>query len=60
MSILFLVCGITSTNPIYYSYVTHPDKPAVKYPECFQGKEIPIHGPSVARLIEDRVSAALL
>jgi hypothetical protein len=39
------------------SYITHPDKPEVNYPECFQGKQIPVHGPALAQLIEDRVSS---
>ena len=39
----------------FNSSITHPDKPKVDYPECFQGKQIPVHGPFVAKLIEDRV-----
>ncbi|KAJ7065573.1 hypothetical protein C8F01DRAFT_1126133 [Mycena amicta] len=30
-------------------------KPGVAYPEGFQGEHIPVHGPTVAQLIEDRV-----
>ena len=41
----------------YDSYITHPEKPKVDYPDCFHSKEIPVHGPSVAQLIEDRVSS---
>ena len=40
------------------SYITHPEKPRVYYPECFQGREIPVHGPAVAELIESRVAKA--
>ncbi|TEB19958.1 hypothetical protein FA13DRAFT_1757975 [Coprinellus micaceus] len=38
---------------------TWPEKPEVSYPECFQRDEIPIHGPAVAKLIEDRVDGKL-
>ncbi|TFK54523.1 hypothetical protein OE88DRAFT_1655227 [Heliocybe sulcata] len=34
---------------------TWPNHPGVDYPEGFQGTEIPVHGPSVAKLIEDRI-----
>ncbi|KAJ3574847.1 hypothetical protein NP233_g1478 [Leucocoprinus birnbaumii] len=34
---------------------THPNKPKVDYPEGFQGDQIPVHGPTVAKLIEDRL-----
>ncbi|KAF8809914.1 hypothetical protein BYT27DRAFT_7232134 [Phlegmacium glaucopus] len=44
---------------LYDSYTTYPDKPPVKYPKCFQGKEIPVHGPTISQLIEDRVSGKL-
>jgi hypothetical protein len=30
--------------------------PQVDYPEGFQGTEIPVFGPAVAKLIEDRVA----
>jgi hypothetical protein len=30
-------------------------KPDVAYPAGFQGNYIPVHGPAVAQLIEDRV-----
>jgi hypothetical protein len=38
---------------------TWPDKPNVDYPDCFQKNAIPVHGPSVAKLIEDRVAGKL-
>jgi hypothetical protein len=34
----------------------HPQKPRVDYPEGFQGNEITVHGPTIAKLIEDRVA----
>jgi len=37
------------------TYHTHPNTPRVDYPEGFQGTEIPVHGPAVAKLIEDRL-----
>ena len=36
-------------------YHTYPDTPPVAYPEGFQGTSIPVHGPTVARVIEDRL-----
>ncbi|KAJ2928109.1 hypothetical protein H1R20_g9004, partial [Candolleomyces eurysporus] len=38
---------------------TWPEKPDVNYPDCFQKNAIPVHGPSVAKLIEDRVAGKL-
>jgi hypothetical protein len=43
------------------SAVSYPD-PKVRlpnYPEGFQGQQIPVHGPLVARLIEDRADGLL-
>jgi len=39
------------------TYHTSPHEPRVDYPEGFQGDFIPVHGPSIARLIEERVEA---
>ncbi|KAG8959901.1 hypothetical protein FRC00_001135, partial [Tulasnella sp. 408] len=41
------------------TYFTHPDEPRVDLPEGFQGNQIPAHGPSIAKLIEDRVEGRL-
>ncbi|KAF8335775.1 uncharacterized protein EI90DRAFT_3152800 [Cantharellus anzutake] len=41
------------------SYFSSPNLPWVNYPEGFQGTQIPVHGPTVARLIEDRVEGRL-
>ncbi|KAF9468357.1 hypothetical protein BDZ94DRAFT_1154259 [Collybia nuda] len=38
-------------------YITHPTKPEVSYPEGFQGNSIPVHGPTVAKLIEDHIES---
>ncbi|KAF5325739.1 hypothetical protein D9611_000649 [Ephemerocybe angulata] len=38
---------------------TWPDKPNVDYPECFQQNAIPVHGPAVAKLVEDRIDGKL-
>lgn len=38
---------------------TWPDKPDVAYPECFQKNAIPVHGPTVAKLVEDRIEGKL-
>ncbi|KAG8853752.1 hypothetical protein FRB96_008006 [Tulasnella sp. 330] len=38
---------------------THPNAPKVDYPEGFQGDQIPAHGPSIARLIQDRVEGRI-
>ncbi|KAK0434263.1 uncharacterized protein EV420DRAFT_1623836 [Desarmillaria tabescens] len=37
------------------TYYTHPNEPDIDYPEGFQGDYIPVHGPTVARIIEDRL-----
>ncbi|KAF8316420.1 hypothetical protein DL93DRAFT_2056393 [Clavulina sp. PMI_390] len=41
------------------TYFTSPDLPSVQYPEGFQGTQIPVYGPAVAKLIEDRVEGRL-
>ncbi|KAF8963256.1 hypothetical protein BDZ97DRAFT_2059156 [Flammula alnicola] len=38
---------------------SYPDKPDVDYPDGFQENAIPVHGPTVAQLIEDRVAGKL-
>ena len=43
-------------SPRYHSY---PNTPGVDYPEGFQGTNIPVHGPAVAKLIEDRLDGKL-
>ena len=40
-------------------YFTHPDTPIAAYPEGFQGTSIPVHGPTVAKLLEDRLDGKL-
>jgi hypothetical protein len=37
----------------------HDTKPEVNYPDGFQGNSIPVYGPTVAKLIEDRVAGLL-
>jgi len=51
--------GMTHITVWNDTYITHPEKPRVNYPDCFQGKQIPVHGPTLAQLIEDRVSSHL-
>lgn len=41
------------------TYFTSPELPSVDYPEGFQGTQIPVHGPTVAKLIADRVEGRL-
>ncbi|SJL08218.1 uncharacterized protein ARMOST_11581 [Armillaria ostoyae] len=41
------------------TYYTHPNEPDIDYPEGFQGDYIPVHGPTVARIIEDRIAQRL-
>jgi hypothetical protein len=42
------------------SYSTYPNEPPLaSYPEGFQGTAIPVHGPTVAKLIEDRLEGKL-
>ncbi|KAJ7288264.1 hypothetical protein C8J57DRAFT_1279634 [Mycena rebaudengoi] len=38
---------------------TMPNKPQVDYPDGFQKNYIPVHGPAIAQLIEDRVEGKL-
>ncbi|KAI8975904.1 hypothetical protein BD414DRAFT_423543 [Trametes punicea] len=38
------------------TYRTMPNKPDVNYPEGFQGTEIPVHAPTVVRVIEERIA----
>ena len=41
------------------SSTTHPEWTWPNYPEGFQGTQIPVHGPYVAKLIEDRADGNL-
>jgi len=41
------------------SWFTSPKLPSVAYPEGFQGTEIPVYGPTVAKLIADRIEGRL-
>jgi hypothetical protein len=38
---------------------SHPEVTNPNYPEGFQGEQIPVHGPYVAELIEDRADGFL-
>lgn len=40
-------------------YFTEPNIPDNNYVEGFQGSRIPVHGPTVVKLIEDRVAGLL-
>jgi hypothetical protein len=42
-----------------FRYHSHPDTPGVDYPEGFQGTSIPVYGPAVAKVIEDRLDGKL-
>ena len=41
------------------SSTTYPEATWPSYPEGFQGEKIPVHGPYVAKLIEDRADGNL-
>jgi len=41
------------------TFYTHPRIPWVDYPEGFQGPAIPVHAPTIVKLIEDRISGKL-
>ncbi|KAL0952933.1 hypothetical protein HGRIS_007146 [Hohenbuehelia grisea] len=41
------------------THFSEPNNPDVAYPEGFQENYIPVHGPTVAKLIEDRVEGRL-
>lgn|SRR5712671_5732900 len=42
-----------------YSSTTYPEVTYPNYPEGFQGSQIPVYGPYVAKLIEDRADGYL-
>lgn len=58
--VLFSVFSWFLIPAVYPSYHTYETKPKVDYPEGFQGNNIPVHGPSVAQIIEDRVAGFLV
>jgi hypothetical protein len=41
------------------TWASYPNTPRVDYPEGFQGDSIPVHGPAMAKLIEDRIEGRL-
>ncbi|EKM54175.1 uncharacterized protein PHACADRAFT_257832 [Phanerochaete carnosa HHB-10118-sp] len=41
------------------TYHTYPNLPWVDYPEGFQGTRIPVHAPTVAQIVEDRIAGRL-
>jgi len=41
------------------TFFTHPNEPGVDYPEGFQENFIPVDGPTVAKLIEDRIDGKI-
>ncbi|KAF9526199.1 hypothetical protein CPB83DRAFT_858230 [Crepidotus variabilis] len=41
------------------SHTSFPQKPEIGYPDGFHGWSIPVHGPYIAQVIEDRVSGKL-
>ncbi|EGN99971.1 hypothetical protein SERLA73DRAFT_53149 [Serpula lacrymans var. lacrymans S7.3] len=41
------------------TYYTKGDTPRVAYPEGFQGEQIPVYGPTVAKIVEDRVGGLI-
>jgi hypothetical protein len=49
----------TYTNTRRSSSTTYPEVTWPNYPEGFQGQQVPVHGPYVAKLIEDRADGFL-
>jgi hypothetical protein len=47
---------ITNLNLNMVRYFGERNMPGVDYPDGFQGTQIPVFGPTVAKLIEDRVA----
>lgn len=43
-----------------FSAFTEPSLPLVDYPEGFQENWIPVHGPFVAKLIEERIDGVAI
>lgn len=61
-SVLFvpiIVDYVTDIFGDHSSYFTHPNEPTVDYPEGFQGNYIPVYGPTVAKIIEDRIDGKI-
>jgi hypothetical protein len=56
---LFYLPTLTDHLFVFCSYHTHPNEVQVDYPDGFQGMQIPVHGPTVAKVIEDRVEGRL-
>ena len=66
---LILGCGMIREFPsfvffsskltVHSSFFTHPNEPGVDYPEGFQENYIPVDGPTVAKLIEDRIDGKI-
>ena len=55
-----MIQAILIAHLLFFSrYFGEPNMPNVDYPEGFQGIEIPVYGPTVAKLIEDRVAGLL-
>lgn len=52
-------CPVNKYSFTLERYFTGPNEPRVEYPDGFQGNEIPVFGPMVAQLIEDRVDGKL-
>ena len=44
---------------VLFRYYTYPNEPRVDYPEGFQGNSIPVYGPNVVQIIEDRVEGKI-
>ena len=53
--LIFLLYYVVLTLYHHVRYYTYPNEPGVDYPDGFQGNSIPVHGPTVARLIEEHV-----
>ena len=58
--LVFLSVGDLQKSDRSYSYFTLPEKePPVRYPPGFQEDYIPVHGPTVAKIIEDRADGKI-
>lgn len=56
----FLHVGHLQKSDRLYSYFALPEKePPVQYPPGFQEDYIPVHGPTVAKIIEDRADGKI-
>ena len=56
---LLSICSLWAQLSSIFRHHVYPDIPEVGYPEGFQGNAIPVSGPYIVQLLEDRVAGKL-